>query len=546
MGDSKALPILSAVGLLLILPLLIVLIMLLSALGGLNTAAAQCASADQEQSLLGYPTDSHKIEVDWTVDTPDVPGHQAYDFKVAEGSKVYAASDGNVVKVTSNEIRIRRDQVETRYEYLKTTSVADGATVKRGDVIGTSGSGDEAPPGMTGAHLHFELWVDAKNDGNWAQRKPDSNPFELDPSSSSGNSCSCQGGDLSGTNNQQKVFNYLVQNGYTKEQAAGVLGNMIAESFVEPMMKEGDHPPMATKPADVMGFGGGWGLVQWTPASKMIQPSRDAGVSDDQISSLAYQLDFLKKQLLGQGPLPEKAAGDSLRAATTVEEAARAFAGDFERFGGHENPNAPTYAEREANAQHMLQLWGGAAPTADPKAAAADPCGAGSGNIAQVAKNLAWPEEPHKHWGTDPSLAKQEYVAAIAKYDGVTKDNWQSLQDPYTDCGRFVATVLRMSGADPNFPEVFTPAQKDYMLAHPEKYDHWETTPPGGMKPGDILNGPGHTYLYVGPWANGFDSAAGSLGQHVPTADNLYDVGPNGFWVFRVKGGTTPTTTPTN
>jgi hypothetical protein len=157
-----------------------------------------------------------------------------------------------------------------------------------------------------------------------------------------------------------------------------------------------------------------------------------------------------------------------------------------------------------------------------------------------VAKNLAWPQGPRAHWSVEASAAKSEYVAAMKNYnDGPNGET------PYSDCGRFVATVLHMSGADPKFPNVYTPTQRQYMLDHPEIYDHWESTPPGGMKPGDILNGPGHTYLYVGPWGdgNGWDSAAASLGQHVPTADNLYDVGPGGFWVFRVKGGTTPTTT---
>ena len=40
-------------------------------------------------------------------------------------------------------------------------------------------------------------------------------------------------GNLTGSNNQQKAFNFFVQNGYTKEQAAGIVGNMIAESGVE-------------------------------------------------------------------------------------------------------------------------------------------------------------------------------------------------------------------------------------------------------------------------------------------------------------------------
>lgn len=546
MDAKKLLPLLAAPAFL-AFSLALAIVFLLGSVMNINADAAACtlspANGGADSASFAWPTDKHEIEQDWQDPDADGYSHSGMDFKVDEGSKVYAVADGTVLSTSDNEIVIKHEQeVQTHYKYLKSVLVHNGQAVKKGDQIATSGSGDESPPGMSGAHLHLEIWIDKESNGHLENTHMDTNPFVAQDTGDSGGTCGCPGGDLSGTNNEQKVFNYLVQNGYSKEQAAGILGNMVAESHVEPTLKQGDSPGTVTKPADVINFGGGWGLVQWTPASKMITPSRNAGASDDEIASLAYQLDFLKKQLLGQGPVAEKAAGDSVRAATTVEQAARAFAGGFERFAGYENPNAPTYAEREANAQHMLKLWGGGAPTTDPKNPAADPCGAGSGNIAQVAKNLAWPQGPKAHWSVEASAAKPEYVAAMAKYnDGPNGET------PYSDCGRFVATVLHMSGADPKFPNVYTPTQRQYMLDHPEIYDHWESTPPGGMKPGDILNGPGHTYLYVGPWGDGggWNSAAGSLGQHVPTADNLYDVGPSGFWVFRVKGSTTPTTTPT-
>ncbi|WP_371405866.1 phage tail tip lysozyme [Kribbella sp. NBC_00662] len=536
MGDSKVLPILGAIGLILLLPLLIVLLMLLGVLGGMDTAEAQCAQQATEQSLFAYPTDSQKIDVDWTEPLAVAP-HQGYDFKVDEGSKVYASQDGKVVKASDGEVRIRREDVETRTTYLKTISVALNADVKRGDVIGTSGSGNEVAPGLVGPHIHWEMWVnkaEKKDDpADWETQKPDKNPFELDTSDSGDSGCTCLNGDLSGANNQQKAFNFFVQNGYTKEQAAGIVGNMISESSVEPGRKQGTAPGTVTKPADVLGYSGGWGIVQWTPASKMINPSRDAGVGDDVIGSLAYQLDFLHKQLLGKPPLSEKAAGDAVKAATSVDAAAVAFGGQFERFAGYENPNNPRYAERKANAEHVLNTFGGSAPAVG-KGGDTSGCGAGSGNIAEVAKNLAWPESGHN--GTDASLAKPEFVQAMAKYnDGA------SGQTPYSDCGRFVATVMHMSGADPKYPNVGTDVQRTYLESS-GKYDWWHGEPPGGMKPGDILNGPGHTYLYVGPWGKeggGYNAASGSLGDHVPEAGHLYGVGGQ-FTVYRLKSAPVP------
>jgi hypothetical protein len=541
-GDSKALPILGGVMLILVLPLAIVLMMLISAMGGLDTAEAQCAQAAQEQnqSLMAWPTDEHKIDGDWTF------FHRGYDFKADEGSKVYASNDGKVVKASGHEIRIRLEGVETRYRSLKTISVSQGATVKRGDTIGTVGVFDEgldpngSQVGMAGAHLHWEMWADKEQKGDWETAKPDENPFEVQPLDDGG-ACSCMDGNLTGSNNQQKAFNFFVQNGYSKEQAAGIVGNMIAESGVEPGRLQGTPPGKVTKPSEVLTTELGWGIVQWTPARKMVNPSRDDGVEDEQIGSLGYQLEFLLKQLRGQGPLSEKAAGDAIKAAKSVEQAAYEFGDKFERFYGHENPSSPTYAQRKANARHVLETFGGSAPSGGTDSAGDSTggggCGAGSGNIAEVAKGLAWPDQGHD--GVAASLAKKEYVAAMDKYN-----DGSSGEDPYSDCGRFVATVMRMSGADPNYPKVGTDVQRSYLESS-GKYDWWHGTPPGGMKPGDILNGPGHTYLYVGPWGKdgkGFNAASASLHDHVPEAGYLYDVGggSGNFTVYRLKSAPEP------
>jgi hypothetical protein len=535
-GENQALKWLGGIGAAFFC-LVLAVIFLLSSLAGISEADAQCSmgAGAQEESLFGYPTDRHQIDEDWSYI------HQGYDFDVAEDSKVYASHDGKVVKASDGEVRIRREGVETRYRPMKTITVSNGADVKRGDQIGTSGSRSEGtdpnggPIGLTGAHLHWEMWIDRENNGDWSiAPEPDEDPF-AQPASS--DACSCMDGNLSGSNNQQKAFNFFVQNGYTKEQAAGIVGNMIAESSVEPMRLQNTPPGTETQPSEVLTTELGWGIVQWTPARKMVNPSRDDGVEDEMIASLGYQLEFLFKQLNGQGPLPEKPAGDALKRATTIEQAAYEFGDKFERFAGHENPNSPTYADRKANARHVFEQFAGSAPSSGGDtnpASTGGGCGAGSGNIAEVAKNLAWPNDDHPGIGAD--AAKPEFVEAMEKYN-----DGSSGQTPYSDCGRFVATVMRMSGADPDFPKVSTDVQRTYLETS-GKYDHWFGTPPGGMKPGDILNGPGHTYLYVGPWGEegqGYNSASGSLGQYVPKATTLYAVGVQ-FTVYRLKNAPTP------
>ena len=61
-------------------------------------------------------------------------------------------------------------------------------------------------------------------------------------------------GDISGNSNQEKIWNFLTGSGLSAEQAAGIMGNIQAESGFSP-----------TRHEDSQGWeGGGWGLAQWT------------------------------------------------------------------------------------------------------------------------------------------------------------------------------------------------------------------------------------------------------------------------------------------
>jgi hypothetical protein len=509
-GDSKALPIIGGVMLVLVLPLVVVVALIVGGLASMDTAAAQCVPSETEGATFAWPTDRHEIDQGWS--DPDAEGnnsHSGIDFEIDEGKKVYAAEDGEVVSTAGNEIRIKHDRgVETRYKYVKDISVRNGQTVKRGDPIAAVGSGDETTPGLSGGHLHFELWIDQKNDGNLVNTKPEEDNLFGDEAAPGGG-CGCSG--LVGSNNQQKAFNYFASNGYSKEQAAGIVGNMIHESGVEPGRKEGTPPGQVTNPSDVVEFSGGWGIVQWTPAGKMITPSREAGVDDAVIGSLEYQLEFLKKQLEGKGPIPEKHAGDMLKRTTTVEDAAVAFGQYYERFLGSENPNHERYTQRKTAAREVLQTFGGTAPSG------AGGCGAGNGDIVKTALQLAWDTPNHGH---NPKPITPTYEQAVRDHNG------SSGEDVLTDCGVFVATVMRMSGVDKEYAPRGTTAQMQY-LRNSGKYEIFDNlNNEGQLKPGDIFIIDGHTYLYTGPYKGGdgktYNAASASLYGHVPEASHVY------------------------
>lgn len=67
---------------------------------------------------------------------------------------------------------------------------------------------------------------------------------------------------LKGEHNSEKIFNWLKDNGLNSAAAAGVMGNMSAESGLNPFRFQGGVQNIDQLLADA-GYGKAWGLVQW-------------------------------------------------------------------------------------------------------------------------------------------------------------------------------------------------------------------------------------------------------------------------------------------
>jgi N-acetylmuramoyl-L-alanine amidase len=87
-------------------------------------------------------------------------------------------------------------------------------------------------------------------------------PTACDPVSTVGS------GTLSGSDVEEKIWNWLVGNGLKAEQAAGIMGNMSQESTFVPTRTQaaGDLWDSA--------YGKGWGLVQWDGGRRYTTPDR--------------------------------------------------------------------------------------------------------------------------------------------------------------------------------------------------------------------------------------------------------------------------------
>jgi LAS superfamily LD-carboxypeptidase LdcB len=156
------------------------------------------------------------------------------------------------------------------------------------------------------------------------------------------------GGPIAGSNNQQKAYNYLISKGLTAPQAAGIVGNLIAESTA-------NLSPTITNSI------GAYGIAQWLGGRKTsLQklPNYD---------TLEVQLDFLWSELSGG----YSSVLSSIKATSDVSVATRIF---LERY---EIPCMPgracddEQAKRLAFSKSVLEKYGGTAAVTQTTTAAA-------------------------------------------------------------------------------------------------------------------------------------------------------------------------------
>lgn len=121
-------------------------------------------------------------------------------------------------------------------------------------------------------------------------------------------------------------------------------------------------------------------------------------------------------------------------------------------------------------------------------------------DITETAINLSW-EGRGTHSKDNP---KPEYTTAMKSVDTFFKANGEAPEG--ASCDQFVATVMRYSGADPDFPKWSPLEQKKHMENHPEMYQMIGTASSlnndlNRLQSGDILvmgdSEHRHIYIYI-------------------------------------------------
>ncbi len=159
------------------------------------------------------------------------------------------------------------------------------------------------------------------------------------------------------TGSTDKAMKYFMSKGWTREQAAGIVGNLQHESNMKTNI-EGDKNNKK---------GSAWGIAQWR--TERLAKFKEMYGKDVKDASFEEQLDFVQWELTHD----ERSAGGLLQQATTADQAALVVDWYYERS------DRKATTKRQANALALMGITAGAdtqmatnAVTTKPQASATD------------------------------------------------------------------------------------------------------------------------------------------------------------------------------
>lgn len=336
-------------------------------------------------------------------------------------------------------------------------------------------------------------------------------------------SCGVSGGGATGTvalrgdSIQEKVWNFLRDKGLTNEQAAGVMGNIQAESSFNPDVIE-------------KGTGIGYGIVQWSYGRRAALEAA-AVKKDVPVSDLGFQLEYLYQELTVR-PIEFDRwrqfnnEWEMMLGQTTIEQATIAFHHQFERShlstGG--SPGTPGgLADQRVIQERVLKEPGPNSNDFFEQFSKLTPGGGGSvggeceaaptGNLAQTTFAFAHPE----YHPPDYPTKKQEYQDAVDRAQAEGKYVGGGAGPVYegVDCGGFVTLLMNVSGFEPGYNfngrGGNTGPQEDWVKQNWKRVGMGSEIKVGGdktdekvLREGDVAFQPGHTFAYVGIDIPGF------------------------------------------
>lgn len=141
-------------------------------------------------------------------------------------------------------------------------------------------------------------------------------------------------------NNATYIYNYLIEKHWTLNAIAGLIGNIVSESSLYSDIWEG-------------GIGPGYGLVQWTPANKLINWCKSNGLDYRTISAQCARIDYEMKNKIQFIPsnMYSMNSIEYINSTDSPYKLALVFLANYER---PYNPNQP---QRGSQAQYWYNYF---------------------------------------------------------------------------------------------------------------------------------------------------------------------------------------------
>lgn len=177
---------------------------------------------------------------------------------------------------------------------------------------------------------------------------------------------------LSGSDNAEMVWNFLINKGLTPVQAAGIMGNLQAESGFNPKRVQNTPTPGGDKDNITVDGKTGYGIAQWTDRGRQQKLADFAGKAGKPSGDLSVQLDYMYFESNPGGNRPY--AWPLQAKQTDVREATYAWEDNYE------NPRVKHPENRVKFAQDNLSKYGSGTPGATSDTTI---CTGGNGQVVQ-------------------------------------------------------------------------------------------------------------------------------------------------------------------
>ena len=146
--------------------------------------------------------------------------------------------------------------------------------------------------------------------------------------------------------NMNLVYNFFISQGWTPNAIAGMLGNMMVESTVNPWLFQ-HHSLSWDNPSAILADNGGMGLTQWTPCRKYYQWAIDSGLDPQSGNTMCERIEYERINNL-QWSL-DNYGRHTWEQFVSSEESPEILARVF--LWAYERPASPDVSQRQANAR---------------------------------------------------------------------------------------------------------------------------------------------------------------------------------------------------